>query len=468
MIQVKNLSPETLQKVLEADMATGFDVAVPTFSGLSIDSRTIKPGEIFFAITGGRNDGHNYVEKAFARGAAAVVISRSHAERFAGIKQGPILVVNDTHEALLNLAGYLRRHFDAHFAAITGSNGKTTTKEMLYSIVRVKHKAFRSPGNLNNLFGLPISLGQMPNEVDYAIFELGISVPGEMSRLTSLIKPELALVTNIGPTHLESLKTIDNVVKAKFELIDRLPIGAIVILNADDSNLMKEAERRKLDYIGFGIESKCQFQAKNIRADAGEGLSFEVGGQKIVLQLFGRVNVYNALAAVTASSVWKCTPEEWAAGLAGFRPVDMRLVLEHHQGLHLLIDCYNANPASVRAALRALKEFETKGRKIAVLGDMLELGSTSKQLHYETGQEVARSKVDYLLCLGPQSEALAEGAHTGGMEKNNIWHFREHQQMLDCLLGLVAREDVILFKGSRGMEMEKIVIGLKGAAFKSN
>lgn len=449
-------------------MAADSDVTVPTFSGLSIDSRTIKPGEIFFAIAGGRNDGHDYVEKAFARGAAAAVISRSHRDRFTGVKQGLVLVVNDTHEALLNLAGYLRRHFDARFAAITGSNGKTTTKEMLYSIVRVKHKVFRSPGNLNNLFGLPISLGQMPNEADYAIFELGISVPGEMSRLTALIKPELALITNIGPTHLETLKTIDNVVNAKFELIDRLPVGAIVILNADDIHLMKEAKRRKLDFIGFGIENKCQFQAENIRADAGEGLSFEVEGQKIVLQLFGRVNIYNALAAVAASSVWKCAPEEWTAGLADFRPVDMRLVLEHHQGLHLLIDCYNANPASVRAALRALKEFETKGRKIAVLGDMLELGATSAQLHYETGQEVARSKVDYLLCLGPQSEALVEGARSGGMGENNTLHFREHQQMLDCLLDLVAREDVLLFKGSRGMKMEKIVIGLKGAAFKSN
>jgi len=464
---VKYLNPEILQKVLESDIAAGSDAAVPQFTGLSIDSRKIKPGDIFFAIKGEKHDGHDFVVGAFKRGAAAAVVNRVKMDVFAEKKPGLILAVEDTHEALLNLAGYIRRRSDARFAAITGSNGKTTTKEMFYSIVKCRHSVYRSPGNLNNLFGLPISLGKMP-EVDYAIFELGISVPGEMLRLASIIKPELALITNIGPTHLETLKTMDNVVKAKFELIDRLPVGAVVVLNADDQLLVAEAGRRNLDYIGFGIKSECRFKARHIRTDKRKQLSFEVCGQKIAMPLFGRVNVYNALGAIAASSVWGCEPEEWATGLSECRPMEMRLALEDYEGLTFLVDCYNANPESIKAALEILGEFETEGRKIAVLGDMLELGQASKKMHFDVGRRVAEAGIDFLFCLGRESVETAAGALSAGTKKENVFHYLTHQDLMDGLLGIIARGDMILLKGSRGMELEKIVIGLKGSAFKSN
>ena len=461
------MNPEILQKILESEMVSESFEAIPEFTGLSIDSRTIEPGNIFFAIIGDKNDGHDYIDGAFRQGASAAIVSRSRLDRFTKGKIGPLFVVDDTHEALLDLAGYIRRRSDARFAAITGSNGKTTTKEMLYAIANVNHQAFRTPGNLNNLFGLPISLGKMP-EVEFAIFELGISIPGEMTRLSAIIKPELAVITNIGPAHLETLKTIDNVIKAKFELIDRLPVGAAVVLNADDPHIMAEAARRNLDFVGFGINHDCDFRAGNINSHGEKGTSFEVNGHPVTLPTFGGVNVYNALAAIAAASTWGCSPEEWRTGLAAFRPVEMRLSLEHEAGLHFLVDCYNANPESVKAALECLNTFEVSGRTIAVLGDMLELGEESARLHFETGREVAMAGVDFLFCLGPESIGMTEGAREAGMTEETVFHFADHQELLDRLLSLIAREDLILLKGSRGMELEKIMFGLKGSAFKNN
>jgi len=465
---VKHLNPEILKIALEPDIVMGPAAAVETFAGLSIDSRTIKPGEIFFAIVGDKNDGHNFVEAAFKQGAAAVVINRSRLSQFSQTPAGLILAVDDTHEALLNLAAYIRRRTDASFAAVTGSNGKTTTKEMFYAIARVRHNAFRSPGNLNNLYGLPISLGRMPDDVEYAIFELGISVPGEMTRLTAVIKPELAIITNIGPAHLETLKTIENIVKAKFELIDNLPVGAMVVLNADDPLLMAEAARRNLDFIGFGINRDCRFMARDIHMKSDSGLSFAVDGHTISIPVYGRVNIYNALAAIAASSVWGCEPDEWIKGLADFHPVDMRLEMEVFEGLHLMIDCYNANPESVACGLQSLREFEVTGKKIAVLGDMLELGETSADYHFRAGQQVAEAGLDYLLCLGPQAQHIARGAVAAGMDEKKVFHFSKHQDLLNRLMEIIARGDLILCKGSRGMELEKIVTGIKGSAFKNN
>ena len=465
---MKHLSPDILTIALEPEVVAGRVTPETVFTGLSIDSRTIKPGEIFFAIIGDKNDGHAYVLSAFEKGAAAVVINRDRLSDFSDNPPGMVLAVDDTHEALLNLAAYIRRRTDASFAAVTGSNGKTTTKEMFYAIASMSYKAFRSPGNLNNLYGLPISLGMMPDEIEYAIFELGISVPGEMTRLAAVIKPELAVITNIGPAHLETLKSLDNIVKAKFELIDNLPIGAVVVLNADDPLLMAEAKRRGLDFIGFGIENECPFKARNIQMHQDKGLVFIVEDQEIKLPVFGRVNIYNALAAIAASSAWNCQPEQWARGLAAFRPVGMRLEIEEHDGLHLMIDCYNANPGSVSSSLNSLREFDAPGRKIAVMGDMLELGENSKDYHFRAGEEAARAGVDYLFCLGPESESILKGALAAGMTGTKVFHFMNHQDLLHRLLDIIAKGDLILCKGSRGMELEKIVIGLKGSAFKNN
>lgn len=463
-----HLNSEIIQTALSPDIIGRGPARKLTFAGLSIDTRTIKRDEIFFAIVGDNNDGHKYVREAFRRGAAAVVINRSRQSDFSGEKIGPIFAVDDTHEALLNLAAYIRRFLHARFAAVTGSNGKTTTKEMFYAIISGRYAAYRSPGNLNNLFGLPLSLALMPEDVQYAVFELGISVPGEMTRLASVIKPDLAIITNIGPTHLETLKTIENVVKAKFELVDRLPIGAAVVLNADDPYLMAEAERRSLRFVGFGIDNTCQFQAHDISMSPEAGVVFTVENHRIEMPVFGRANIYNGLAAIAASSVWECRPEDWSLGLATFRPVSMRFEVEEYRGLQLVIDCYNANPASVISSLRSMNEIEVSGKKIAVLGDMLELGESAAELHRSVGEEAARLGIDYLFCLGPESRHIAEGAVAGGMSDSAVFHFDKHQNLLDKLLEVITPGDLILCKGSRGMQMEKIMIGLKGAAFKSN
>ncbi|MFH1698960.1 MAG: UDP-N-acetylmuramoyl-tripeptide--D-alanyl-D-alanine ligase [Candidatus Zixiibacteriota bacterium] len=465
---MKYLIPSILKIVLDSEIINGAIDGMPEFTGLSIDSRTIKSGELFFAIKGENNDGHEYIPGAFQRGAAAAVVNRDRISQFSANPPGLIYVVNDTHEALLNLAGYIRRQIDARFAGITGTNGKTTTKEMLYSIVGVNHSAFRSPGNLNNLFGLPLSLGMMPSDADYAVFELGISVPGEMTRLASIIKPDIAVITNIGPAHLDTLGTIENVIKAKFELVDNLPVGAVVILNADDENLTNEAQRRNLKYIGFGISNDCDIRATKIRIDDKGNYFCDINGHNIRIPVFGKVNIYNVLAAVAAATVWECSPDEWTQGLASFQPVDMRMVSESFEGLHLLIDCYNANPGSVTASLDTLCNLPTTGRRIAIIGDMLELGENEIEFHKNIGAIAAKSGVAFLLCLGSLTENTVQEAICEGMTGKHAIHFRDHNELLDQLLKIIHRGDLILFKGSRGMRIEKIVSGLKGTAFKRN
>lgn len=450
-----------LEKVLNTEIVGGEELVLPRLSGISIDSRTIKSGELFFAITGDNHDGHDYVTGAIDKGAVAVVINRSQSDRFADLNNGRVLVVNDTHEALLNLAGYIRRRTDTRFIAVTGSNGKTTTKEMLHAILNSKYRSFRSPGNLNNLFGLPLSLGMMPEDTEYAIFELGISTPGEMTRLARIIKPELAMIINIGPAHLETLGSIENVVRAKFELIDNLPVGAQVVLNVDDKNIIDEAHRRNLNYIGFGIINDCPFRATRISHDDRGRYFFDLNDRSFSLNVCGKVNVYNALAAIAASSLWGCGPDDWQKGLDDFEPIEMRMGVEQCGGLRLLIDCYNANPDSVAASLECFGEYQAEGRKIAVLGDMLELGDEAKRFHREAGQQVATAGVDFLLCLGPQSAGTAEGAIAAGLLRDVVWTFDNHEQLLDHLTSLAERGDMILFKGSRGMELEKTVDGLK-------
>lgn len=450
-----------LEKVLNSEIVTGEELVLPRLSGISIDSRTLKEGELFFAIIGDNNNGHDFVADVIEKGAVAAVVNKSQAARFKDINSGRILVVNDTHEALLNLAGYIRRRTDAGFMAVTGSNGKTTTKEMLYAILNSKYKSFRSPGNLNNLFGLPLSLGMMPDETEYAIFELGISTPGEMTRLARIIKPELALIINIGPAHLETLGSLENVVRAKFELIDNLPVGATVVLNADDKNITDEAKKRNLNYIGFGIENDCQFQASGIGHDDGGRYFFDLNQQTYQLKVCGQVNIYNALAAMAASSVWGCGPDEWHKGLDNFEPVSMRMGVEQCGSLKLLVDCYNANPDSVAASLACFGGYQCDGRKIAVLGDMLELGQDAKRFHLEAGEQVAGAGVDFLLCLGSESVHIAEGAMQAGLAGEAVSTFDDHEKILSHLLQLVQPGDMILFKGSRGMALEKIVNGLK-------
>ncbi len=462
------MSPETLQKVLGSELLPGPSGGMTPPAGLSIDSRTVQPGDVFFALPGSNRDGHDFVTAVFSKGASAAVINRAFRNRFASDRPGPLFVVDDTHQALLSLAQYLRRSSSAAFAGVTGSNGKTTTKEMLYAIMAVRHRTYRSPGNLNNLYGLPIALGRMPEDIRYAIFELGISYPGEMSRLAAIVQPEIGIITNISRAHLETLKTLDNIVKAKFELIDFLSSRATVVLNADDSRLTAEARRRGLEFVGFGIDHTCRFRAENIRQTSDDMILFETDGSTIRLPLLGRANVYNALAAIAASSVWGAGPNDWVAGLAGFKPIDMRLTLEHHAGLDLLVDCYNANPESVKEALRTLQAMKAQGRKLAVLGDMLELGKLSATLHQEIGRIAAAAGLDFLLCLGPQSAATVSAAKAAGMAPDRVIHCLTHQELLESLLRLVTTGDLILFKGSRGMELEKIVVGLKGSAFTSN
>lgn len=462
------MNPTIMQKVLDSEIIDGSIDNMPEFTGLSVDSRTIKSGELFFAIEGDKNDGHDYISGAFKNGATAAVINRNRLSQFSTDPPGLIYAVDDTHEALLNLAGYIRRQIDARFAGITGTNGKTTTKEMLYSIVNVSHNAFRSPGNLNNLFGLPLSLGMMPSNTDYAVFELGISVPGEMTRLASIIKPDIAVITNIGPAHLDTLGSIENVVKAKFELLDNLPVGAVIILNADDENLTKEAQRRNLKYIGFGISSACDIQAIKIAIEDKGNYSCEINGHKISIPVHGKVNIYNVLAAIAAATVWNCSPDDWKRGLESFQPADMRMVSESFEGLHLLIDCYNANPASVTASLETLSNIPAQGRRIAIIGDMLELGKNEKEFHKNIGAIAADRSLNYLFCLGPLTSMTVEEAISKGMADTQAVHFNNHNDLLDQLLKIISRGDLILFKGSRGMQIEKIVTGLKGSAFKNN
>jgi UDP-N-acetylmuramoyl-tripeptide--D-alanyl-D-alanine ligase len=430
--------------------------------GVSTDTRTLAPGNLFVALRGERFDAHRFLGEAVARGAAAAVVAAG-----SGPAPLPALVVPDPLAALGALARAHRRRFAIPVVAVTGSNGKTTTREMIASILATRGPVLRSEGNLNNEVGVPLTLFRLDGAHRAAVIEMGMSHPGEIGRLAAVAEPQVGVVTNAAPSHLEGLGSVDAVADAKAELYRGLPPGGVAVANADDARMLRRAQEsgRRIVTFAVGRGRRGDVAALEILAQGPDGLRFllGVGNREIEvrLPLVGAHNAANAAAAACAAIALGCTDREIVVGLAGARPPGRRLRLERlASGVLLLDDCYNANPLSMSAALRTLAELAGEARRVAVLGDMLELGAFEGEAHRNLGAEAARAGVALLVGFGPRTRETVSAARAAGLPAEAALHTEDPGALAGLVKDRLRPGDVLLVKGSRGMKLERLVEAL--------
>src|SRR6202171_493817 len=393
--------------------------------GYSIDSRTIQPGELFFAVKGERLDGHDFVEQALSRGAIGAVVRKDQLSRYS--KPAALLAVDDTLVALQTLATAVRKKWGKTAIGITGSMGKTTTKEAMAHLLAIKYRVHRTKGNFNNHFGLPLGLLTLEPEYDLAVVEMGMSHPGEISALARIALPNQAVVTNVAPVHLESFDSIAGIARAKYELIEALPHGGTAVLNADDEYVCQFGRALKGKVVMFGLKpTACvpaDVRAENIEGVGLEGTRFDLVSrevrQPVQSPLLGTHNVYNVLAAAAIALEHGITPSEIAAALPSLQPADKRGQVVQLGNINVLYDCYNSSPKALMAAVDTLGAMPAQ-RPIVVAGEVLGLGTGGGALHRECGRYIARrkagSKIEFLLGVRGLAKPMVEAAREAGMK----------------------------------------------------
>jgi len=455
----------TAEELLAATGGRWLDPPPAAVAGLSTDTRTITAGTLFVALRGERFDAHAFLPAAAAAGAAAALVS-SEGTALPGL---PRLLVADTLAALGAVARLHRARFSLPVVGVTGSNGKTTTREMIAAILAGRGPVLKTEGNLNNEVGLPLTLLGLTGEHQAAVIEMGMNHRGEIARLTALAAPQVGVVTNAAAAHLEGLGTVDGVADAKAELYAGLPPGGIAVVNSDDARMLARARasgRRMLTFAA-GRQRRGDVVVLEVLSQEAAGMRFLLGvGNReltISLALVGAHNAVNAAAAACAAIALGCSDQEIVRGLATVRPVGRRLRLERlPHGLLLVDDCYNANPLSMGAALRTLAELARAegGHALAALGDMLELGPGEADLHREVGAEAARLPVTRLFGFGPRSRQTLAGAVAAGLPPERTFHTEDVAALAEAVRAAATPGDVLLVKGSRGMKLERLVEAL--------
>lgn len=431
-------------------------------AGYSIDSRTVRPGELFFAIRGPRLDGHAFVPQALEGGASGAVVEKSFLDSGSPALGSSLIVVPDTTAALQKLAHAVRRKWGGRLVAITGSAGKTTTKEMTAALLSQSLSVLKSPGNLNNDYGLPLALLKLEPSHEVAVVELAMSAPGEIAKLARIAEPQVGVVTNVAPVHLQFFDSIDSIAAAKRELIENLPADGTAVLNHDDARVCRFKEGFGGSVVTFGLEPGAMIQGVDLRQVGEQGTSFKVQGKGIKAEfkvnLPGRHNVKNALAAIATASLFDIPLTALQDALARFQTLHQRSeVLTLAGGITVLNDSYNSNPLALEMMLDTLANWPTDGRRIVVAGEMLELGPASKALHREIGRKCMKSKVDWLLAVQGDAQYILEGALEAGLPADRGRFFPTSEEAGNHCLSLWRKGDVILVKGSRGVQLEKVI-----------
>lgn len=432
--------------------------------GVSTDSRTLQKGNLFVALAGPHFDGRAFLSQAFDRGAVGALISSPWSWDSTPDSR-MIIEVDDTLQALGDLARLWREPFSLPLVGISGSNGKTTTKEMLAGILEPCGPTLKNPGNLNNLIGLPLTLLGLGSEHRFAVLEMGMNRSGEIRRLSAIAGPTVGLITNIGPAHLEGLGSLEAISRAKGELFEALTQKDWAVINQDDPRILDLATRCHSQKITFGLDFRADVRAEEVRLDS-SGLVFWLCTQgqrrEIRLPLPGRHNVGNALAAAAAALILGCSLDRIQGGLEGFSPPAHRLQIRPGpRGAHLIDDSYNANPASLEAALTTFQSLRQDRRGGLVLGDMLELGGSSRTAHQAIGTRIGGLGVDYLLTIGQYTPALMAEALKGSRPPAKAVHCSSPTEVLEQLDRLIQAGDWILIKGSHGMALETIAAALQ-------
>lgn len=424
------------------------------FNGVCTDTRKIVKDSLFIALIGENFDGHSFVNTALENGAKCVVVSRDCS---LGNKQ---IIVKNTRQALLDLAGYYRSLFDIPVVGVTGSVGKTTTKEMIHTVMSSKYKTLKNEGNLNNEIGVPLTLFNLDKSYEAAVIEMGMNNFGEISRITAAAKPTCAVISNIGVSHIENLGSREGILKAKLEILEGMNDTAPLFLNGDDDMLSK-AETGNHPVTYYGLNAKyCAYNAQAITSSLDEtefACGFIGGTVKACLPFTGRHNIYNSLAALAVGNYHGISIEQGLEALKGYKTTGLRQKIVKNHSITFIEDCYNASPDSQAAAMSVLGETDCK-RKIAVVGDMLELGDYSEKAHRLVGKYAFDNGVDILVTCGERAKWSAEEAEKLGVKE--IYSFTNHEDVTDFLANTVKEDDCILFKASRAMKLEEIIYAL--------
>jgi len=452
-------------RVVEAALAMGgeliSDQADAVWQGASLDSRKVSAGELFFALPGEKSDGHEFVDSALERGAAAAIVC----EGMPLPTSGAAIVVDDTFEALHRLTRAVRDEVPERLISITGSVGKTTTKELLTEMLAKQYRVAKNPGNLNNLYGFPIALLGIPDDTEWMVAEMGMSTPGELSQISRLGRPDVAVFTNVRPVHLEFFGSLREIADAKAELLDGLSEGGTVVANRDDAEVMRIAQSHDGPVVWYALEVDADYEAREVEP-LGEGrvgtrFVLVASGEEIQIELalHGRYNVENFAAAAACAHTLGVSLGSIQAAARSARSEAMRgIVYAMDSGIWLIDDAYNSNPQAALAALKSALDFPGE-RYWTVLGDMLELGEASSRLHEQVGEEAAALGFSPIVGVGNMARILIRGAASGGAETR--W-FADAAEASAALRGALQAGDVTLVKGSRGVGLERVVQALKG------
>jgi UDP-N-acetylmuramoyl-tripeptide--D-alanyl-D-alanine ligase len=420
--------------------------------GYSIDSRTLNAGDLFIAIAGERFDGHEYVQAALEKGAVGAIVE---AEKKVTGDLPRLLQVEDSVKALQLLGAAARRLWGKPLLAVTGSAGKTTTKEILAHILATRFRVMKSTGNLNNHIGLPLQLLKLEAEHDLAVVEMGMNHAGEIRALGALAHHDLAVVTTVAPVHLEFFESLADIARAKYEIIETLHSGGVAVLNADDEYVCQFGRDFKGKVVTFGIKRAADVSAQNIKLNGAEGSTFDlvVGSveERVTFPLVGEHNIYNALAAAAAAIERGLTPSQAAVALSSIAPPDKRGQVLQIGGATIINDCYNSNPRALAAMVDTLASMKAQ-RRILVVGEMLELGPTAEALHRESGKHAAEKKIDLVIGVRGMARAVAEAACGAGTQAQFV---ETPEQAGEWLANNLRPGDAVLLKASRGVKLER-------------
>ncbi len=447
-------------------LVMGGDSAGRRPTGISTDTRVLKKGELFVALSGERFDGHDWLEEAVRKGASGAVVAASAKNALRRLEgSGMVLVeVRSTQQALIDLASNIRQGYGAAVIGITGSYGKTLTKDFLASILSRKHEVVFSNKSHNNEVGVPLTLFRMNDDTEFVVLEMGSRGTGHIRRLARCASPDIGVITNIGPAHLRSFKTLEGVARAKGELLEVLPASGTAVLNADDDNFPLLRDLCSCRVMSFGLAPEAEVRAEDISVSQdGSAVSFVMeikggGRRRIRIPLPGRHNVFNALAAGAAALAAGANLSEIEGGLMNAIATEWRMeMIKKSEEITIINDAYNANPASMQAALEAMYEIARESRAIAVLGDMAELGSVSDDAHVRVGEMAVDYGTDVLITVGRKARGIARSAHEKGLPKGSIFSVQGVDAAAAVLRAILEPGDVVLIKGSRFMGMERLI-----------
>ncbi len=436
-----------------------------TIEEISTDSRTIKKGNLFIPLKGENFDGHAFIGDAIKKGAGTVLVQENKMGYISGANGVNIIQVKDTLEALAKLAHYYKGLFDIPFIGITGSAGKTTTKDLISEVLSVKYRVHKNAGNFNNEIGLPMTLFKLETKHDISVLEMGMSSHGEILNLANIVHPNIAVITNIGFSHIEYFESKEDIMEAKMEITANLEKEDYLLVNGDDRHLKNiNKENKNYNVVFYGLNRNNDFYAMDIKDFGERGCSFKVNINNETVQFKirqpGLHNIYSGLIAIWIGIKHDMAPEEIQRGLNNSEPTEMRLEITRKNNIKIIDDTYNASPDSMKAALDVLERIRAD-RKIAVLGNMFEMGDFAEEGHRNVGKHLIGKKIDLLITVGKLANWIASEAKEKGLNKENIFSVLTNEEAIDILEQKVRDNDVVLIKGSRGMAMEEIVRSLQ-------